>query len=292
MTDAPPPPIRPAATVVVLRPDVTASGVEVLLVRRNRSIAFMGGAHVFPGGRLDAGDASAEPAARAGLAGLDAVTRCTDLARDDEAAYRVAAIRELLEEAGLLLATRDGRPVSAAEAATLRARQPTDGAFAAFAATHGLRLALDAVMPFAHWVTPPVEIRRFDTRFLMARLPAGQQASHDEGETTALEWMRPDDAVARAIAGDILLPPPTWTTLRRLARFASVDEAWDWAATTPIVRIEPGFSREGGTTTLMLPGDPTYPLPAGLEPIAETRFELVDGAWRPVRGSDPIQGGA
>ena len=118
-------------------------------------------------------------------------------------------------------------------------------------------------MPFAHWVTPPVEIRRFDTRFLMARLPAGQQASHDEGETTALEWMRPAEAVARGARGEILLPPPTWTTLKRLDRFASVDEAWQWAATTPIVRIQPGFSRQGGVTTLMLPGDPTYPLPAG-----------------------------
>lgn len=282
MSDHGLPPIRPAATVVVLRPVDAGPGVEVLMVRRNRSIAFMGGAYVFPGGRLDAGDASTTPETRAGIAGLDAVTRCLDLAPDDEAAYRVAAIRELLEEAGLLLATRDGRPVTGADAATLRALQPKDGVFAAFAATHGLRLALDAVMPFAHWVTPPVEIRRFDTRFLLARLPAGQDASHDDGEMTALEWMRPDDAVDRALAGELLLPPPTWTTLRRLARFASVDEAWAWAATTPIVRIEPGFSRDADATMLMLPGDPTYPLPPDLEPIAETRFALVDGAWRPV----------
>jgi len=275
-------PIRPAATVVVLRPVVAGPGVEVLMVRRNRSIAFMGGAYVFPGGRLDAGDAVATPAARAGVDGLEAVARCRDLTRDDEAAYRVAAIRELLEEAGLLLARRRGVLVDGAEAARLRALAPGGAGFVPLVAAQGLQLALDAVMPFAHWVTPPVEIRRFDTRFLLARLPPGQEASHDEGETTALEWMRPDDAVARAIAGDILLPPPTWTTLRRLARFASVDEAWAWAATTPIVRIEPGFSRDGDATTLMLPGDPTYPLPPGLEPIAETRFALVDGAWRPV----------
>jgi 8-oxo-dGTP pyrophosphatase MutT (NUDIX family) len=276
------PPIRPAATVIVLKPATAGAGVEVLMVRRNRSIAFMGGAYVFPGGRLDPGDAVATPAARAGVDGLDAVTRCRDLTRDDEAAYRVAAIRELLEEAGLLLARRRGVLVAGADAARLRALVPGDARFVPLVAAQGLQLALDAVMPFAHWVTPPVEIRRFDTRFLMARLPPGQAASHDDGETTALEWMRPDDAVSRALAGDILLPPPTWTTLRRLARFASVDEAWAWAATTPIVRIEPGFSRDGDVTTLMLPGDPTYPLPPGLEPIAETRFALVDGAWRPV----------
>lgn len=286
------PPIRPAATVVVLRPADAGPGVEVLMVRRNRSIAFMGGAYVFPGGRLDDGDAVRSPDARAGVDGLAAVTRCRDLTSDVEAAYRVAAIRELLEEAGLLLARRGDAFVDGAEAARLRALPVGAAGFASFVGTHGLRLALDAVMPFAHWVTPPVEIRRFDTRFLLARLPPGQEASHDDGEMTALEWMRPDDAVGRALAGQLLLPPPTWTTLRRLARFASVDEAWAWAATTPIVRIEPGFSRDADATTLMLPGDPTYPLPPGLEPIAETRFALVDGAWRPVRGSDPIPGGA
>ena len=136
--------------------------------------------------------------------------------------------------------------VDAPAAARLRTLLARDAPFPQFAAAHGLRLALDAVMPFAHWVTPPVEIRRFDTRFLMARVPAGQQASHDEGETTALEWMRPAEAVARGARGEILLPPPTWTTLKRLDRFASVDEAWQWAATTPIVRIEPGSRARAG----------------------------------------------
>jgi hypothetical protein len=145
-----------------------------------------------------------------------------------------------------------------------------------------VRLALDAVVPFAHWVTPEVETRRFDTRFLMARMPAGQEASHDEGETTALEWLPPATAVSRAVQGGILLPPPTWSTLARLARFGSVDEALQWASSTPIVRIEPRFSREGGVTTLMLPGDPAYPLPPGLEPLDDTRFVLAEGVWRPV----------
>jgi 8-oxo-dGTP pyrophosphatase MutT (NUDIX family) len=276
------PPIRPASTAIVLREAGAAGAFEVLMVRRNRAVAFMGGAYVFPGGRVDAGDAVSAAEAARGLEGLDQVARCADLSRDDEAAFRVAAIRELFEEAGVLLARRDGRLVDASAAARLRTLLTKDAPFPQFAAAHGLRLALDAVMPFAHWVTPPVEIRRFDTRFLMARLPAGQQASHDQGETTALEWMRPAEAVARGARGEILLPPPTWTTLKRLDRFASVDDAWHWAATTPIVRIQPGFSREGGVTTLMLPGDPTYPLPPGLEPIEETRFELADGAWRPV----------
>jgi 8-oxo-dGTP pyrophosphatase MutT (NUDIX family) len=294
---APPDPtsIRPAATVIVLRPGVADSGaLEVLMVRRNRAVAFMGGAYVFPGGRVDEADAVTTPEAKAGVDGLDHVDRCVDLPREVEAAYRVAAIRELLEEAGLLLARRDGRIVDAGVAAALRLSLLGEMPFAALAASQGLTLALDAVMPFAHWVTPPVEIRRYDTRFLMARVPPAQDASHDDGETTALEWLRPADAVARGARGDIQLPPPTWSTLKRLARFDSVDAAWQWAATTPIVRIEPGFSTEGGVRRLMLPGDPTYPLPAGLEPLEDVRFELTDGIWRPVRvtGADPSLGRA
>ena len=275
--------IRPAATVIVLRPGGEDPGAfEVLMVRRNRAVAFMGGAYVFPGGRVDAGDAVSTPAAAAGVAGLEQVNRCADLSRDVEAAFRVAAIRELLEEAGLLLARREGRIVDAATAAAIRRSPPGEVPFAVHAASYGVTLALDVVMPFAHWVTPPVEIRRYDTRFLMAQVPPAQDASHDDGETTALEWLRPAEAVARGARGDILLPPPTWSTLKRLARFSSVGEAWQWAATTPIVRIEPGFSRAGGITRLMLPGDPTYPLPEGLEPLDDVRFELADGAWRPI----------
>lgn len=287
------PPVQPAATVIVLRPGTPdPAALEVLMVRRNRTAAFMGGACVFPGGRVEAADAVDE--ATTDVDGLETVTRCADLPRDVEAAFRVAAIRELLEEAGLLLARLDGRIADADAAARLRRSPPKGASFVAHARAHGLRLALDAVMPFAHWVTPPFETRRYDTRFLLARAPAGQEASHDESETTALEWLRPADAVARSARGEILLPPPTWTTLKRLARFTSVDDAWAWARQTPIVRVEPGVSRRGEVTTIVLPGDPAYPLPPGLEPIEDTRFELIGGAWRPVRAreTDPIRGGA
>lgn len=280
MSGSPTAPARPAATAIVLRPAPADRGpFEVLLVRRNDRMAFMGGAYVFPGGRVD--DSDAPPPADA-CDGLDAASRCRDLAPAEEARYRVAAIRELLEEAGVLLARRHGTMVDLATAAAVRASLPGPSSFTAHVVAHGLRLALDAVVPFAHWVTPEVETRRFDTRFLMARMPAGQEASHDEGETTALEWLPPAAAVARAVQGGILLPPPTWSTLSRLTRFGSVDEALHWASTTPIVRIEPRFSREGGVTTLMLPGGPAYPLAPGLEPLEHTRFVLAEGVWRPV----------
>jgi recombination protein RecT len=271
-------PLRPAATVIVLRP-ASPHPFDVLLVRRNDKVAFMAGAHVFPGGRLDDTDV-AEPATACD--GLASAGRCADLSRDDEARYRVAAIRELLEEAGLLLARRDGLMVDEATASAVRASLPPHASLVAHLASLGLTAALDAVMPFAHWVTPEIEIRRFDTRFLLARLPDGQHATHDNGEMTALDWLAPGEAIARASRRQIKLPPPTWLTLARLATFASIDEAWAWASVTPIVRIQPGFVTHGDATTFMVPGDPAYLGPDAPEPFDHTRFELADGTWRPV----------
>lgn len=273
-------PLRPAATVIVLRPSAPHP-FEVLLVRRSDKVAFMAGAHVFPGGRVDPTDEAVPAEACDGLATLG---RCADLSAADEARYRVAAIRELIEEAGVLLARRDGRMVDAVTAAAVRASLRPHESFVGQLAARGLTVALDAVMPFAHWVTPEIEIRRFDTRFLLARVPADQDASHDDGEMTDLEWMAPADAIARAAGRAINLPPPTWTTLTRLDTFASIDEAWAWAAATPIARIQPGFHQRGDATIFTLPGDPAFPgSAAGGDTFEHRRFELVDGAWRPAR---------
>ncbi|MGE3176068.1 MAG: NUDIX domain-containing protein [Vicinamibacterales bacterium] len=278
---ASPTPARPAATVVVVRP-AAAHPFEVLLVRRNDSVAFMAGAHVFPGGRVDAADAAEPPGS---CDGLDALGRCVDLAPVEEARYRIAAIRELLEEAGVLLARRAGAFVDRPTADLIRTGLGDRAPLVASLASHGLRAALDAVVPFAHWVTPEIETRRFDTRFLLARMPDAQEATHDGGETTALDWLSPIDALTRAGRGELKLPPPTWTTLQQLQAFSSIDDAWHWASTAPIARIQPGFFQEDGRTVLTLPGDPTYPPPPGVAPLAITRFELLaDHGWRPLRG--------
>jgi 8-oxo-dGTP pyrophosphatase MutT (NUDIX family) len=272
------PPVRPAATVVVLRAGANVP-FEVLMVRRSDQVAFMAGAYVFPGGRVDDTDA-AEPASACD--GLPLTPRYADQTPDLEARFRVAAIRELLEEAGVLLARRDGAMADDALAAAMRSTAPAKDPIVAYLSARGLRVALDAVMPFAHWVTPEIETRRYDTRFLLARVPAGQPASHDARETTALEWMAPGEATERAASGEIMLPPPTWTTLRQLGGFASIDAAWDWASTAPIVRIQPGFFKDGDTTVLTLPGDRAHPAPAGATPFPATRFELIQGGgWRP-----------
>jgi 8-oxo-dGTP pyrophosphatase MutT (NUDIX family) len=165
----------------------------------------------------------------------------------EDVAYRAAAVRELQEEANV-------------------------------------QITVDDLVPFAHWVTPEIEIRRFDTHFFLARMPAGQTAKHDEGETTALEWLSPRAAIEKFERRELLLPPPTFTSIRQLAPRTSIDDVFAWARTRTIVRVMPGFFKNGDDVTLTLPGDPLFPTIPGWEVPEETRFVLEDGArWRPQR---------
>ncbi|MEZ5288615.1 MAG: NUDIX hydrolase [Vicinamibacterales bacterium] len=149
----------------------------------------------------------------------------------------------------------------------------------------GVRLGVDDLIPIAHWVTPEIEIRRYDTRFFLALMPEGQQARHDGSETTELVWATPADATARCRDGLIMLPPPTWTTLRLLERHPTLDEALQWARTRPIARVQPGFVRTADESVLTLPGDPSFPTIDGWEIPDETRFVLREGrGWLPTPG--------
>ena len=143
----------------------------------------------------------------------------------------------------------------------------------------GLRVALDALIPFAHWLTPPIDVRRFDTRFFIARMPPGQTPAHDDTETTHSVWVTPADALARCRRGETSLPPPTWTTLRELEASGTVDEVLEWARGRRIARCEPQLVESGERKWLVLPGDPLSSEPSH-EPLpSETRFELVEGRW-------------
>lgn len=277
-------PLRPASTVVLLRAD--AGRLEVFLVRRHDAVAFMGGAHVFPGGRVDASDRLNDPTHICdGVE--DAAARLAGLARDEAVAFHVAAIRELFEEAGVLLArVATGEILSIPETdvprfdAYRRALAARAIAIRDVVEQEHLRLALDALALAAHWVTPEIETARFDTRFFFALAPQGQAAAHDAHETTDGVWVPPQEALDRCRRGDIALPPPTWTTLRLLSRFGTPEDAWRWAQSCPVPRVQPGFVvRDDGTRLVTLPGDPLCPAVDGFK-AEETRFLLKDGRWR------------
>jgi 8-oxo-dGTP pyrophosphatase MutT (NUDIX family) len=264
-------PARPASTVVLLRP--SPARFDVFLVRRHDNVAFMGGAYVFPGGRVDE----------------------ADRAFGEANAFRAAAVRELFEEAGILLARSPGIGIiNLTDGDDYRRFSGYRSALAEGSTTlrdvlvrEGLEPDFGALHLFAHWITPQIEIKRFDTRFFVTVVPGQQEAIHDARETTHGEWIDPAEAVERCRRDEIALPPPTWTTLRGLARFSAVEDVLEWARARQVVSVQPGFIRNEQVTMLTLPGDPTYPPIAGFDTPEETRFILENGRWRPVAPGRP-----
>jgi 8-oxo-dGTP pyrophosphatase MutT (NUDIX family) len=205
-------PSLPAATVVVRRDE------EVLLLRRPQRSGFAAGAWVFPGGRVDAGDA--DPALQSVLRGPPAEAWARRLALDDlDAAtgFVVAALRETFEETGILLAAGD-LPSGREMAGMRRALLEEEAHFGELVRGAGLALDAGVLAYIAHWVTPIPERRRYDTRFFLASVPAGAEADlHAGEELVEARWLTPGDAVEGFAAGDLPMLPPTVHTLRGLA---------------------------------------------------------------------------
>ncbi|HEY6538989.1 MAG TPA: hypothetical protein VI138_08145 [Candidatus Dormibacteraeota bacterium] len=208
-------------------------GVEALLLRRPASSVFAPGAEVFPGGSVDPADRTSPwPAPVPAL--------------EVEVALLVAAVRETFEECGVLLAwTRAGDPCPPGLArglARLRKRiqagHPEE--FGAGLVEHGLEPAWEELRYCGHWVTPEGVPRIFDTRFFLARLPAGQEASPDlPGELEGLRWASPASALREAEQGQTQLLPPTRGMLERLARTSSAKAAWEASLSWPRQRVQP-----------------------------------------------------
>lgn len=236
----------------------------------------MGGAYVFPGGRVDQADADSDLIARARPgADLSTLRSATGGQTDEEAlAFVVAAVRETLEESGVLLADGPGDRDGA------RARRALEAGSSFSQLCRDLDLTFDtpALVPFARWVTPIVEQRRYDARFFVAIAPS-DEASHDRSETVAHAWMAPSDAVAAHLEGTIDLPPPTLRTLEELAPLTSAAQALDLARSRPAPFVCPIFSDTGdGVWVLALPGDPAHTEPTPALP-GPTRFTLRDGRF-------------
>lgn len=214
---------RRAATVVLLRPG--PAGPEAYVIRRAVSMVF-GGVYAFPGGGVDPADA-ADP-----LPGWD--TRL-GLPGPEAAAVVRAAVREVFEEAGVLLAGLDpGVVVGDVSGADWeddrRALAAREQCLADLLGRRGLAIRDDLLAPWSRWVTPDFEPRRFDTYFFVAVLPVGQRTRDVSGEADLTRWIRPGDAVAGHAAGELPMLPPTAATLRDLAGYATPDEVLAAAA--------------------------------------------------------------
>jgi 8-oxo-dGTP pyrophosphatase MutT (NUDIX family) len=243
------------------------SALEVLMVRRNLRSDFVGGAYVFPGGAVDPLDGGTE--AEAICAGrTDAEASALLGVGTGGLAYWVAVVRETFEEAGLLLARRQGGPDLLAgdaleEARFAAARAAVNAGtlrFLDLCRDERLQLSVGDVHYFAHWITPRGAPRRYDTRFFVTAAPPGQIAAHDAGETIAEVWISPDDALARHRAGEIEVIFPTIRNLQAIGRFATSAELLEAAmrASSAVPTIEPRVVPDGNGMRIVLPGDPSY----------------------------------
>ncbi len=253
-------PIRPAATILTLRDG--SDGAEVLMLRRNLRSDFVGGAYVFPGGGVDDDDGRLEGL---GLTvGLDDVMASNRLNLESGGlVFYVAALRELFEEAGLLI-TCDARgeatmfDVERRERLVHQRAQLNAGTidFASILRDEGLQLDLRGVDYLAHWVTPVGPPRRFDTRFFVVKAPPNQVAAHDAGETVADRWLRPTDALDAHRLGEFEMIFPTVRNLEAIRHLHTVDDILNYARVQVTVpRVEPRIVQRDGQGVILIEGD-------------------------------------
>lgn len=241
--------IKPAATILLLRDDPV---FEVLMVKRHHQIDFASGALVFPGGKSHAGDH--DPAWSGHALGWDDFDA-------DQRGLRIAAIREVFEEAGILLARRsDGSPIGG-EACPMEVREAVDAGRTAFldvVRELDAKLELGALTVFARWITPPVVPKRFDTWFYAVKAPEDQLAACDGRETVDAEWIPPSEALRLAEAGERKVIFPTRMNLKLLAEASSAADAVARANARTLVTVQPQVQTREAGRVLVLPPDAGY----------------------------------
>jgi 8-oxo-dGTP pyrophosphatase MutT (NUDIX family) len=248
---------RPASTILLLRDNAAAREIEVFMMVRHYEIDFNSGALVFPGGSVDASDKEIieRPELYSGGEGLSAA----------DLSFRIAAIRETFEESGILLARPQGSTtlvdakraseIEAAHRAALNERKTT---LPKVLADNRMALALDELVPYAHWITPEGMPKRFDTWFFLASAPPAQLGAHDGKESTDSIWVSPREALEGGESGRFKLPFPTTRNLIRLGRQPSVRAALDDSRGKPIVTVMPVMTRLNGGRQLRIPADAGY----------------------------------
>jgi 8-oxo-dGTP pyrophosphatase MutT (NUDIX family) len=282
-SDIPTQPPRDAATVVLLRDG--AHGLEVFLVKRHGLSDVLGGAYVFPGGKLDAADCEAAHHAHFDRAPQDLHQSLgeseTDLAT--ACGLFVAAVRETFEESEVLLAAAVGQGSALPLAST---------DFHARLAAQQLRLHTGAVQPWTRWITPrmpSVTNKRFDTRFFIAAMPAGQLAAHDNVETTQSAWLAPRTALEQYWSREIELAPPQIMSLAHLSRHATVASALAEAASRPPPVVMPEAFNEAGERVICYPGDAQHSVTERALP-GPSRLFWRNKRFEPEGGFDALFG--
>ena len=254
-------PIERSATIVLLRE--TDPSIDVLMVQRASTMGFAAQALVFPGGKVDTHDTRAP-----WRDGVEKIHFALQGFEPQEHDVRVAAIRELFEECGILLAYRDGQLVdtaqlniSATDLLTLRAQINDDASlFAPFLKDQRLTPAFDQLTLFARWQTPPLIKRRFDTWFFLAAMPQGQTAIADGVESCAAFWAPPAVFLDRANKGEAKVIFPTARNLELLARHQSFEAARRDAHNRTIETIIPVMVEDNGEKFLTIPEHLGYPV--------------------------------
>lgn len=278
-------------------------GVEVLITRRHERLAVMGGLWVFPGGTLHASDTSPRmqariadrPQGRQDFGTLDGpalpIEACLGLA--------VAACRETFEETGLLLAVgADGRPCSTATCERLQAERSLVAAqpehFATVLEREQLLLDIDALVYWAHWITPSSASRRFDTRFFAVAAAADQAVSADSTETMECRWLSPAEIIALADRGAMPLSPPTLFNLIDLResyrRHRSLQALLQEQMQRRVPPILPKMLDEASQTTVVMPWDAGYASLAGESAPAHIEYPALLRS-QPSRVTWPRRGG-
>jgi 8-oxo-dGTP pyrophosphatase MutT (NUDIX family) len=247
---------RPASTILLLR-DGAKQEIEVFMMVRHHEIEFSSGALVFPGGSVDLADREivARPELYTDSEGCDAAAL----------SFRIAAIRETFEESGILLARPRGSKdlvaakgaaqIAASHRVALAERKTT---FLKILDDTGMVLALDELVPYAHWVTPEGMPKRFDTWFFLAAAPPEQLGAHDGRELTDSLWLSPREAVAGGGSGRFKLPFPTTRTLIKLGKQPNVRAALDDARGKPVVTVMPVVTKLNGGRQLRIPLEAGY----------------------------------
>ncbi|NWH08764.1 MAG: NUDIX hydrolase [Alphaproteobacteria bacterium] len=250
----PPVSLIPAATILLVRDG--REGIEVFMVKRHHQIDFASGALVFPGGKLAKGDGDPRLAAMHGGAGGFSAQMLP---------FAAAAIREAFEESGILLARhRDGRMLTAGELDALQTFRPMldkgEMGLADFLERHALRLALEELAHFAHWITPVFMPKRFDTQFFIAAAPPGQLGRHDGSEAVDSVWITPEAAISDPSKWTVIFP--TRMNLRALGRASSVATAMAHARAHTPYPVLPFIAEDGaGRKVLRLDPEAGYDAP-------------------------------